>query len=106
MSPYTVEELREECEQYELMPPEEVGSLTYIVSRLVTRYAEYHGLDYNVITEIRGALLGTYSEFERCVSGPYEAQKRRINGDVWGSLPDLIAGMAQSPLQTEVLSGM
>ena len=99
MTPYTVDELRDECAAYELMPPDDVGSLTFIVARLMTRYCEYHGLNYDTITEIRGALLGTYSEFDRCVAGPYEQYKRRLNGDVWGSLPEQITQMARSPLE-------
>ena len=98
--PYSLKEQRALYEAYELMPPEDVGILTYVVSRLMTRYAEYHGLEYKTITEIRGALLGTYSEFERCVAGPYEQRKRIVNGDVWGTLPDTITAMSTSPLES------
>ena len=70
------------------MPPETGGDLNYVISRLITRYVEYHGLSYDVITEVRGATEGSFHEFQRCVADNYEESKRSKNGDVWGSLTE------------------
>jgi hypothetical protein len=70
------------------MPPENGGDLNYVISRLITRYVEYRGLSYDVITEVRGATEGSFHEFQIWVADPYERRKRAENGCVWGSLAE------------------
>lgn len=89
--PYIDPKWRKAYAKYELQPPDNGGELNYVISRLIARYTEYHGLSYNVITQVRGALLGSMHEFDRLVADPYEDKKRADNGDVWGSLTDDIA---------------
>ena len=84
--PYILPVERTLLEIYELKPPETGGQLNYIISRLIARYTEYHKLRYDVITEVRGAVLGALHEYERLVADPYENSKREENGDVWGTL--------------------
>ena len=69
--------------------PEGGGDLNYVIARLLCRYTEFYGLSYNTITEVRGACLGAWHEYERCVADKYEEQKREGSGDVWGSLTAL-----------------
>lgn len=68
------------------MPPDTGAELNYIIARLLARFTEYHGLSYNTITEVRGAVRGSLGEYERLVAEPYEEKKRHIQGDIWGSL--------------------
>lgn len=84
--PYIAKDRRERYANYEQMPPETGGDLNYVVSRIVARYTEYHGLSYGTITEVRGALMGALDEYNRLVAHPYEDVKRDLNGDVWGIL--------------------
>jgi len=102
VTPYILEEERELecCESYELMPPETGAQLNYVLCRLITRFQEYHGLNYDTITEIRGAMYGAIEEYENVVAGPYEKIKRTINKpDIWGDLPEQLMSLARSPLQ-------
>ena len=74
--------------EYEDAPiPDSGGELSYVLARIVARFADHHTLCYAVIADIRDALSGTLNEFNICVADPYEADKRGTNGDVWGPLP-------------------
>lgn len=89
--PYIAPGLRKHLEP---KPPWPItgGELNFVISRLVDRYVEVHGkLSYQVITDIRGALVGALSEFDRLVAHPYEDQKRYENGDVWDASTELLS---------------
>jgi len=60
-----------------------VGELNFIFTCAALGYLERHGLSYQTINDIRGALSGAQAEFERRVAYPYEDAKKEINGDVY-----------------------
>lgn len=84
--PYIPQERRERLERFNVMPPDSGADLCYVISNLVASYTEYRGLNYGIITEVRGALAGTLDEYNRLVAHPYEDKKRDENGDIWGIL--------------------
>lgn len=64
-------------------PIENVGNLTYILTREVKRYWINSARRYLNIAEILGALLCTILYFWDYVGRPYEEKKTRENGDVF-----------------------
>lgn len=84
--PYIAKTRRPQYDAYELPPPENGGDLNYVVSRIIARFTEYRGLNYETITQVRGALNGALGEYDRLIAYPYEDQKRTMSGDVWGTL--------------------
>jgi hypothetical protein len=57
------------------------GTVTYIIYKIIrAMFLEDQG--YQIITEIRGILWGTVSEFDRRLAHPYEDDKIKENGDV------------------------
>ena len=98
--PYILEEERELCDSYELMPPETSAQLCYILCRLLTRYTEYQGMGYSTFGEIRNAVYGAMDEYKNVVIDPYERNKRHQNKpEIWGELPEQLSQMARSPLE-------
>jgi hypothetical protein len=57
------------------------GDITYVLYRLVADVFDTNPC-YQTIAEIRAALVGTLSEFDRRYAFPYEDKKIRLNGDV------------------------
>lgn len=62
---------------------ETAGDLNYGITRLLIGYLQEHGLSYQTLNDIVGALEGAKAEFQRRVVAPYEDQKIRRNGDVY-----------------------
>lgn len=60
-----------------------VGQLNYALTEMVKSYLEQHGLSYQTINDILGALDGASKEFYRRVAAPYEDKKIKENGDVY-----------------------
>lgn len=58
------------------------GELNYLVTELVNIYVKKHGLNYQHINDVVGALEGAKMEFYRRVAIPYENNKILENGDV------------------------
>ena len=85
--PYIAPERRTKYVRYEQSPPETGGDLNYVISRLLARFTEYHGLSYTTIAQARDAASGALDEYNRCVAHVYEEQARQKNGDIWGILP-------------------
>lgn len=56
-------------------PPVTAGELANAVSSLIAEYVGLCGLSYKSITEARGALHATLTEFDRRVAFPYESSK-------------------------------
>ncbi len=63
--------------------PDTVGELNYAITYLLTTYLARQGLSYPTINDIMGALEGAKLEFYRRVAGPYEDEKKELNGDVY-----------------------
>lgn len=59
------------------------GELNYAITQLVRQYIDDHGLNYQTINDILGALDGAGKEFYRRVAAPYEDDKIQQNGDVY-----------------------
>jgi hypothetical protein len=59
------------------------GELNYKFTQLIVNYAIDHGLSYETINDIVGALEGAKAEFYRRVVVPYEDKKITENGDVY-----------------------
>jgi hypothetical protein len=80
--PYITKEAREEIDsgKYKPILP---GELNYAITRLLKQYMDKHGVRYQTINDILGALEGAKLEFYRRVAVPYEAGKIAENGDVY-----------------------
>ena len=59
------------------------GELNFAITRLLIKYIEAHGLSYQIINDIAGALCGATAEFQRRVVVDYEDAKIEENGDVY-----------------------
>lgn len=72
---------------YRPAPPvaklDEPGVLNYQITVLVDNFIRAHGLNYNNINSVMGALEGAKLEFYRRVAVPYENKKIEENGDVY-----------------------
>ncbi len=63
--------------------PRVSGELNYKLTMTVKEYLDAHGLCYQTINDIVGALEGAKLEFYRRVAAPYENDKIESNGDVY-----------------------
>lgn len=59
------------------------GELNYTLTVVVKSYMAEHGLSYQTINDIVGALEGAKLEFYRRIAVPYENLKIAENGDVY-----------------------
>lgn len=59
------------------------GELNYIFSREIDDYIGEHGLSYQTINDVLGALEGAKLEFYRRMAVPYENTKILLHGDVY-----------------------
>ena len=59
------------------------GELNYALTKSVLAYQRRHGLSYQTINDISGALTECLAEYRRRVTVPYENSKIAINGDVY-----------------------
>jgi hypothetical protein len=64
-------------------PPQNAGELNYCITVLLTQYITVHGLRYQYINDVLGALEGAKQEFYRRVAALYEDKKIQENGDVY-----------------------
>jgi hypothetical protein len=62
------------------------GELNFLITSLCVEYIEQHGLSYQTVNDIVGALEGAKLEFYARVARPYEDRKIKENGDVYGSV--------------------
>jgi hypothetical protein len=62
--------------------PVSAGELNYCFTKLIDGYLG-HGLSYQRINDVIGALEGAKLEFYRRVVVPYEKKKMTENGDVY-----------------------
>ena len=69
---------------------ENPGELNYIISLVIIEYLNTHGLSYNTLNDISGAMTESLAEFRRRVVVPYENKKNLENGDIYNQLDDEI----------------
>jgi hypothetical protein len=62
---------------------ENAGELNFQFTDLIIDYICAHGLNYQRINDVMGALEGAKAEFYRRVAAPYEDKKIKENGDVY-----------------------
>lgn len=65
-------------------PVETEGELNYAVTCLINKWFESKGLKYATINAAIGALECAKQELYRRVASPYEDEKCKKNGDVYG----------------------
>ncbi len=63
--------------------PTKAGDLNYDLTCLLLDYLKEHGLNYDTLNAIGGALSYCDKEFYRRIVVPYEQEKCTINGDVY-----------------------
>lgn len=76
--PYIPKKDRDDC-----FPARSAGELNFCFTNDITTYVEKHGLSYQTINDIIGALEGAKLEFYRRVVVPYEDKKCQENSDVY-----------------------
>ena len=64
-------------------PPETSGELNYVFTMFIKQYLDDHGMRYQTMNDIVGALDNAKNEFQTRIQRPYEDQKMRENGDVY-----------------------
>lgn len=64
-------------------PATNAGELNFQVTCLIQDYVKNHGLKYETLNAVVGALESAKAEFQRRVVAPYEDEKRGLNGDVY-----------------------
>jgi hypothetical protein len=84
--PYIRQEQRDELMNLQIkiadMPAANAGELNFLFTLVVRAYIEKHGLNYQKINDVVGALESAKAEFQRRIVGPYEDKKIVENGDV------------------------
>jgi hypothetical protein len=78
--PYVKKPKRVELEMFR--HAESAGDLNYLITLDMLDYLDRHGLSYNTLNEIVGAVSSALAEFQRRVVGTYEDTKIRSNGDL------------------------
>ena len=70
------------------MPPENPGSLNYLLTKQIVDYFFRNQCNYQTINDILGALEGCKLEFYRRIVIPYEDKKKLANGDCYEEIKD------------------
>lgn len=83
--PYiTEDDKRQAADDYrDNVGPKNAGVLTYEFQETILEYLYRHGLRYQQIAEVLGALEGAKLDFIKRVVDPYEDRQKKANGDVW-----------------------
>lgn len=63
--------------------PETAGELNYAITLELIAYLDSHGLCYDTINDILGAIEAAKLEFVRRVVNPYEDAAIKRNGDLY-----------------------
>lgn len=79
--PYIDQETRDDLETG--LPIENVGNLTYLLTKTLHRYWIHSPKRYQNIAEILGALECAKADFWENVASVYEKKKREENGGIW-----------------------
>jgi len=56
------------------------GEVNYVMTRLLSKYVEVIGMDYNSLSSARAVLMDVYDEFTRKMMHHYEDKKEKLNG--------------------------
>jgi hypothetical protein len=67
-----------------LLHPQNTGELNYLFTTIAHTYLKQHGLNYQHLNDVIGALENAKLELYRRVASPYEDKKIQENGDVLG----------------------
>jgi len=67
--------------------PSDAGELNYLISRIVDTYIQVKGKNYANLNEVIGVLECVKQEYYRRIAAPYEDEKIKQNGDVYGTMP-------------------
>lgn len=70
------------CDIDKLTSEMKAGDLNFLITSIVHRYIESHGLSYGTINEVIGVLECAKLELYRRKAVPYEKLKIEENGDV------------------------
>lgn len=70
--------------------PKKGGELNYVITLKIIEYVGVRGLNYETIEQVRAALYGALTEFDRRVAFPYEDRAILRNGDVY---PEELVGL-------------
>lgn len=81
--PYIKQETREVFEGVTLPGTTSAGELNYLITKICQDYVTNHGLSYQTLNDITGALENCKLEFYRRLVSPYEDTKIKENGDVY-----------------------
>ena len=81
--PYIKKENREIFENVVLPGTATPGELNYFITRVCQQYIVDHGLNYQTLNDITGALENCKIEFYRRCASKYEDKKIEENGDVY-----------------------
>lgn len=68
--------------------PQNAGELNYMITRICDIYLQIKGKNYANINEIVGVLECLKLEIYRRVAANYEEEKMKLNGEVYGFLPE------------------
>lgn len=63
--------------------PQNAGELNYLFTCMSVLYLDTHGISYQTMNDVIGALDSAKTEFNRRVVAPYEDEKIKENGDVY-----------------------
>lgn len=66
----------------DLPPASSAGELNYLFTKIAHKYLKHHGLKYQYLNDVSGALTNANLELYRRMAAPYEDQKIKENGDV------------------------
>ena len=81
--PYIKPEIRRDFTPVKLLNALDSGELNYLFTVIIKNYIDFHGLKYEHINDVIGALEGAKLEFYRRIVVPYENTKITDNGDVY-----------------------
>lgn len=81
--PYIKQERRTDFDLLDTIHPKNPGELNYVITKLVIKYFEHNGANYQAINDVLGAAQGACLEFYRRKAAPYEDVKIQENGDVY-----------------------
>lgn len=59
------------------------GELNYLICQLALKYMQQHGMRYQSLNDVTGAIENAKLEIYRRVAAPYEDEKIAQNGDVF-----------------------
>ncbi len=62
--------------------PQHAGELNYVICGVIEEYIQEQSLRYQTLNDITGVLESVKQELYRRITGPYEDEKIKENGDI------------------------